>query len=72
MFTTPYLRCLGGNGLLGARGWWDWGLGLGLVISAQLVRAAGGTLRAANRVEGGACFTVELPIVTPQGQSQNE
>jgi len=26
------------------------------------VRAMGGTLRAANRGEGGACFTVELPI----------
>jgi two-component system C4-dicarboxylate transport sensor histidine kinase DctB len=38
------------------------GLGLGLVISAASVRAMGGTLRAANRDEGGACFTVELPI----------
>ena len=37
------------------------GLGLGLVISAQLVRAVGGTLRAANRAEGGACFIVDLP-----------
>ena len=37
------------------------GLGLGLVISAQLVRGAGGMLRAANRDEGGACFTVDLP-----------
>jgi two-component system C4-dicarboxylate transport sensor histidine kinase DctB len=41
------------------------GLGLGLVISAQLVRAAGGTLRASNRDEGGACFTVDLPSPTP-------
>jgi len=38
------------------------GLGLGLVISAQLVRGAGGTLRAGNRAEGGACFTVDLPV----------
>lgn len=37
------------------------GLGLGLVISAQLVRALGGTLRAINRGEGGACFTIDLP-----------
>jgi two-component system C4-dicarboxylate transport sensor histidine kinase DctB len=37
------------------------GLGLGLVISAQLVRAVGGTLHAANRAEGGASFTVDLP-----------
>lgn len=38
------------------------GLGLGLVISAQLVRAMDGTLRAANLPEGGACFVVELPV----------
>jgi len=37
------------------------GLGLGLVISAQLVRAFGGTLRASNRDEGGASFIVDLP-----------
>jgi two-component system, NtrC family, C4-dicarboxylate transport sensor histidine kinase DctB len=37
------------------------GLGLGLVISAQLVRAIGGTLRASNLAEGGACFNVDLP-----------
>jgi two-component system, NtrC family, C4-dicarboxylate transport sensor histidine kinase DctB len=48
------------------------GLGLGLVISAQIVRTAGGTLRAANREGGGACFTIELPVVTdalPPGAS---
>ena len=37
------------------------GLGLGLVISAQLVRAMDGTLRAANQAQGGACFVVDLP-----------
>jgi two-component system C4-dicarboxylate transport sensor histidine kinase DctB len=37
------------------------GLGLGLVISAQLVRAFGGTLRARNRDQGGASFVVDLP-----------
>jgi len=42
------------------------GLGLGLVISAQLVRANGGTLDAINREEGGACFTVNLPIARTQ------
>ena len=42
------------------------GLGLGLVISAQLLRAAGGTLKAHNQAQGGACFTVELPQGTPQ------
>jgi len=48
------------------------GLGLGLVISAQLVRALGGTLRGANREEGGACFTVDLPIATSQELCQIE
>jgi two-component system C4-dicarboxylate transport sensor histidine kinase DctB len=50
------------------------GLGLGLVISAQLVRAMDGTLRAANLPEGGACFIADLPaavqaiyIPTPTG-----
>jgi two-component system C4-dicarboxylate transport sensor histidine kinase DctB len=50
------------------------GLGLGLVISAQLARAMDGTLRAANLPEGGACFVVDLPaaveailIPTPTG-----
>jgi two-component system C4-dicarboxylate transport sensor histidine kinase DctB len=37
------------------------GLGLGLVISAQLVRAMDGTLRADNLPDGGACFVVDLP-----------
>jgi len=43
------------------------GLGLGLVISAQLLRAVGGTLKAHNRDPGGACFTVELPQCAPSG-----
>ncbi len=37
------------------------GLGLGLVIAAQLARGVGGRIHADNRPEGGACFTVELP-----------
>lgn len=43
------------------------GLGLGLVISEQLVRTLGGTLRASNRPEGGAVFFIELPLYAPQG-----
>ena len=42
------------------------GLGLGLVISAESVRAMGGALRAINREGGGACFTVDLPIAIAQ------
>ncbi|MEJ8847814.1 sensor histidine kinase [Variovorax rhizosphaerae] len=41
------------------------GLGLGLVISAQLVRAMGGTLRASNLEAGGACFAIDLPASKP-------
>lgn len=37
------------------------GTGLGLSIAAGLVGRLGGTIRAANRPEGGAAFTVHLP-----------
>ncbi|MEP6875542.1 MAG: ATP-binding protein [Burkholderiales bacterium] len=42
------------------------GLGLGLVISAEVVRASGGKLSATNLAGGGACFTVDLPIAPLQ------
>lgn len=38
------------------------GSGLGLSITAENVRAHGGTVRAANHPQGGALFTVELPL----------
>lgn len=38
------------------------GSGLGLSITEENVRMHGGTIRAANRPEGGAVFTVELPL----------
>ncbi len=37
------------------------GTGLGLSVSYGIVRALGGELRAGNRAQGGACFTLRLP-----------
>jgi two-component system C4-dicarboxylate transport sensor histidine kinase DctB len=37
------------------------GLGLGLMISAHIVRDHGGSLRGSNVEDGGACFTIDLP-----------
>jgi len=38
------------------------GSGLGLSIARDLVQAHGGTIAAANRPEGGAVFTIALPV----------
>jgi two-component system sensor histidine kinase BaeS len=38
------------------------GSGLGLSIARDLVEAHGGTITAANRPEGGAVFTIDLPL----------
>jgi signal transduction histidine kinase len=43
-------------------GWAVTDHGLGLAITRSVVEAAGGVIRAANRSEGGARFTIELPI----------
>ncbi|MGF6766125.1 two-component system C4-dicarboxylate transport sensor histidine kinase DctB [Paraburkholderia sp. GAS33] len=43
------------------------GLGLGLMISAHIVRELGGNLLGRNIDGGGACFTIELPLAaTPE------
>lgn len=38
------------------------GLGLGLAIARQLVEAHGGTITARNRADGGARFSIRLPL----------
>jgi signal transduction histidine kinase len=40
------------------------GTGLGLSIAKRIIEQHGGELRAQNRQEGGACFTIELPRET--------
>jgi two-component system sensor histidine kinase MtrB len=43
------------------------GSGLGLAITRRLVQVNDGTIAAANRPEGGAVFTLELPrIAAPE------
>ena len=39
------------------------GLGLGLSLSADIVRASGGSLQASNHPRGGAVFQLLLPMV---------
>jgi signal transduction histidine kinase len=38
------------------------GIGLGLPLSRRLARLLGGDLTVANRPEGGAVFTLRLPL----------
>jgi signal transduction histidine kinase len=44
------------------------GSGIGLAVAAELVAAHGGSIRARNRDEGGAVFTVRLPVISPANE----
>ena len=43
------------------------GLGLGLYVAREIATAHGGSIAARNPPDGGACFTVRLPVDTPVG-----
>jgi two-component system sensor histidine kinase BaeS len=48
------------------------GSGLGLALAARLVRRLGGQIEAGHAVEGGARFTVQLPIAGHSGPDRPE
>jgi len=45
-----------------AGGWTAAHRGLGLTISRSIIEAAGGSIRVSNLSDGGACFTLEVPV----------
>jgi two-component system sensor histidine kinase KdpD len=48
------------------------GTGLGLTIARGFIEAQGGSIRAENRAEGGARFTIRLPYAPPDPTSMGE
>jgi PAS domain S-box-containing protein len=45
------------------------GMGLGLYVARQIAQAHGGTIAGANLADGGARFTVSLPLVPPASRT---
>ena len=41
------------------------GVGLGLAVCKAIIEMHGGQIRASNRPEGGACFSIQLPLGQP-------
>jgi signal transduction histidine kinase len=58
IFTSGYTT----RGKEAAGGWPQNHRGLGLAIVRSIVEGSGGRITAANRAQGGACFTLELPV----------
>ena len=48
------------------------GVGLGLALSYAIIDEAGGRIRCENREEGGALFTVELPLEKSADELSNK
>ena len=48
------------------------GTGLGLRICRRIIEEMGGSIAAANRAEGGACFEILLPAARLADQAQAE
>ncbi len=48
-----------------------YGRGLGLYMAKRLIEAMSGTITAANRMEGGAVFSIRLPIMADAYEKEN-
>jgi len=60
IFTSGYTSR--NEGTSPGSGWPQNHRGLGLAIVRSIVEGAGGRITASNRTQGGACFTLELPV----------